>query len=249
MTEEAAAAQGVGVLPEHMSEHFGDATLELVQQAMGEGIEHGVLLMRHSARTFDRSIHDLENRLTDHGRNLCRQLGESLPKQLLLRGYASPPSRCVETAETIIGAHGQSGGPVARTRPVEGLGIFYGLDQQKMWKGLSLAPSMAAYIQQWFDGAVPADAMIPAPLAVQLVMRIMLAKLDANRAGGAAALDLCVSHDFTVLTVRHGMGLEPVDGPDIEFLDGLLLIEKDGRTLLRSHHGGEVEINRDAYQL
>lgn len=243
---EAAAAQGVGVLPEHMSEHYGQATVRLVEEGVAEGMQRGVLLMRHSARTFDRSINDLDNRLTEHGRQLCRNMGAALPKHLHLKGYASPPERCVETAQLVIAAHGDGGGGAGRTRPAEGLGVFYALDQQKMWKGLSLAPDMAAYIEQWFRDDVPADALMPAPLAVKLVLRILLAKLDAAAHGH---LDVCVSHDFTVLMTRHGVGLESVAGPDVEFLDGLLLFEKDGRTVLRSHHGGEVEINRDAYQL
>ena len=91
-------------------DHFGDATAALVQALYDDGVERAVLLMRHSARTFDRNIHDLLNPLTEHGRNLSRKLGTALPKDLHVRGYASPPERCMETAQIAIDAHTQAGG-------------------------------------------------------------------------------------------------------------------------------------------
>ncbi len=222
-------------------DHYGQSTAQLIDDAFNSGIDRGVLLMRHSARTFDPDIHDLMNPLTDHGRWLCDELGKAVPKDVALKGYASPPERCMETATRIIAAHSDSGGPGHRTRPVEALGVFYALDQQKMWKGLQLADSLAAYVGQWFEGNVPADAMIPAPQAVELIVRVMREKLQAS--GAERQLDLCVTHDMTVYTVRHGVGLESVEGPDVEFLDGLLLFERSGGLYLRSHHGGEVQLD------
>ena len=235
-----------GVLPEHLSEHFGEATLGLIQSVFDEDVDRAVVLMRHSARTFDRSINDLLNNLTDHGRNLCQAFGEQLPKDAHIRGYASPPQRCVETAELAIASHVQHGGAGGRTRPVEALGVFYGLDQQKMWKGLSASDGLQDYVAQWFAGKVPVDAMIPASLAVDLLLKVLQAKLETPVVDSqkSKSIDLCVTHDMTVYTMRHGLGLEPVSGPEVEFLDGLILFEKDGRRFVRSHHGGEVDIAR-----
>ena len=222
------------------SNHYGRATTELVNEAYAGGVNRAVLLLRHSARTFEPDIHDLLNPLTDHGRDLCRQFGRALPKEMHLRGYASPPERCMETAQLVIQAHQAAGGNGGRTRAVEGFGVFYALDQQKMWKGLSLADGLADYLSQWFAGAVPSDAMMPAELAVQMVLRVMAGKL--REASEGPQLDLCVSHDMTVYTVRHGVGLETLEGPKVEYLDGLLLFERDNRLWLRSQHGGEIEI-------
>ncbi len=222
------------------SNHYGQATAALVNEVYASGVQRAVLLLRHSARTFEPGIHDLLNPLTDHGRDLCRQLGLALPKELRLRGYASPPERCMETAQLVIKAHQAGGGDGGRTRPVEALGVFYALDQQKMWKGLSQADGLADYVSQWFAGNVPIDAMMPAELAVQMVLRALKGKL--SEASEGPQLDLCVTHDMTVYTVRHGVGLESLDGPKVEYLDGLMLFERDGRLWLRSQHGGEIEI-------
>ena len=52
---------------------YGDSTLALVAEVLAEGVEHAVLLMRHSAREFEPGRHDLENPLTDEGRDLAHQ--------------------------------------------------------------------------------------------------------------------------------------------------------------------------------
>lgn len=230
-----------GSAEEAVSSHFGKATALMVTDAVDRGMERGILLMRHSARTFHKDIHDLENRLTDHGRTLCTELGTLLPKSLYLRGYASPPHRCMETAELTLSSHASAGGLVGRTRPVEALGVFYALDQQKMWKGMSLSNGLADYVSRWFEGDVPEDAMMPADTAVAMLLRVLLAKLQEPQQ--MPSLDVCVTHDISVFTLRHGVGLEPVDGPTVEFLDGLLLFERDQKFWIRSHHGGEVEVS------
>ena len=224
-------------------DHYGRGTARLVNETFAEGVERAVLLMRHSARTFDRNIHDLLNPLTEHGRNLSLRLGQELPKHLGVRGYASPPERCMETAQLVIDGHKEGGGAGHRTRPVEALGVFYALDQQKMWKGMSQADRMVDYLDAWFAGEVPEDAMMPAQLAVQMVLRALLGKLrNAGPGGESPHLDLCVSHDMTLYTVRHGVGLEGLDGPDVEFLDGLLLFCRGERYFMRSQHGSEVQV-------
>ena len=225
---------------ENNSNHYGQATAQLVNQVFEAGAKRAVVLMRHSARTFDRNIHDLLNPLTDHGRELSRNFGAALPKQARIRGYASPPERCMETAQLAIAQHIEGGGEGLRTRPVEALGVFYALDQQKMWKGLSQAQGLADYVGQWFAGDVPADAMMPAPLAVDMVLRSLIPKLQTD--DDQPHIDLCVTHDMTIFTMRHGVGLEPTTGPNVEFLDGLVLTEEEGRFVMRSTHGGEVAL-------
>ena len=113
---------------------YGDATLAQVEAMANEGCTHMVLLMRHSAREFNPDVHDLENPLTDEGRELSQRLGRQLPKAYTLRGYASPAGRCVETAQLCLDGHAAEGGSSTRVRPVEGLGVFYVLDQMKMYR-------------------------------------------------------------------------------------------------------------------
>ena len=217
-----------------MSAH-GDAALAMVGEVLADGVDHAALLLRHSARTFESGLHDLENPLTDEGRALCRRFGRRLSKDLTLRAYASPAERCMETAQLILEAHQAEGGAITRHRPMEALGVFYALDQMKMWKGMEAAGGMASYLQGWMAGAVPADAMMPAQWAARLVLGCMAEKLSAPVA--QPQLDLHVSHDMTLHLLRSALLGEPVDGPPAEFLDGLLLWRAEGALWLKSHHG------------
>ena len=238
---------------------YGDASIELLQSLYERGIQHAVALMRHSAREFEPGRHDLENPLTSEGRELARRLGSRLPHGLVLRGYASPPHRCMETAELILAGYAVSGGRVTRHRPIEALGVFYVLDQMKMWRSMSDAGGMASFLDAWFHGDVPADVMMPSEIAAKLVLRVMAEKLKAPAASKAPAagkapgagqepapmrqLDVCVSHDMTVLLVRDQLLGEAHGVADVEFLDTLVAYEEAGSLWMTSQHGEPVVVS------
>lgn len=222
---------------------YGDSALEMISEALADGVDHAAVLLRHSARTFKDGLHDLDNQLTDEGRALCHRLGRRLPKDLTLRAYASPAHRCLETAQLILEAHEAEGGAITRHRPMEALGVFYALDQMKMWKGMEAAGGMANYLQSWVAGAVPADAMMPAQWAARLVLGCMAEKLAAPVA--RPQLDLHVSHDFTLHLLRSALLGEPADGPPVEFLDGLVVWQAEGALWLKSQHGPPQCVNAE----
>ena len=217
---------------------YGDATIDLLERTYARGASHALALIRHSAREYEPGRHDLDNPLTDEGREYARRLGMRLPKALMLRGYASPPQRCMETAELVLDSHRQGGGEVTRHRPVEALGVFYALDQRKMWKGMVDAGGLVAYLQSWFAGKVPSDAMMEPMLAANQVIRALTGKLDQPVA--AQQLDLCVSHDITLHLVRDRLLGEAVDSSPVAYLDALVLFRLGDELRLASQRGSEV---------
>ena len=226
-------------------DHYGDATARMTRAIFKEGAERAVLLMRHSAREYRRDVHDLENPLTQEGRALAARFGAQLP-DVNLRGYSSPVMRCRDTASLAIeaSAAARRDGVIANVRDIEAFGVFYALDQIRMWKGLREAGGLAEYVHQWFAGDVPHAAMMRPQRAVAMVLEVMLDKLEAPAiASGSAQLDLCVTHDMTIFTMRHGTRLEPVDAQDVRFMDGLLMFKRDDGVFFASQHGGEVAIN------
>ncbi len=224
-----------------MGTGFGAATARLIDSVLGARADHAVVLMRHSAREFAPGVHDLANPLTSEGRDLAVQLGAALPKDVTVRGYASPPERCMETAELIIAGHRDRGGAATRHRPVEGLGVFYALDQMKMWRALSAAGGLVPFVEGWVGGDVPVDAMIPAEVAADLILRLLAARLaDPVH---SRQLDICVSHDLTLYMMRHVLLDEPPTGPAVQFLDALVLYRADGETWLTSQHGEPVAVS------
>jgi hypothetical protein len=226
-------------------DNFGDATARMTQEIFSDGVDRAVLLMRHSAREYRRDIHDLENPLTAQGRDLASRFGARLP-DVDLRGYSSPVKRCTDTAVLAIegSAAASRGGVVGEVRDIEAFGVFYALDQIRMWKGLREAGGLANYVGSWFAGEISQAALMRPQRAVSMVLEVMLDKLKAPAVSeGARQLDLCVTHDMTIFTMRHGSGLEPVDAEDVKFMDGLLMFEKGNRVYFASQHGGVVEID------
>ena len=211
---------------------YGDATIELVRAVAAGGVDRMAVLMRHSAREFNPNVHDLVNPLTDEGRDLARRFGERLPKEYTLRGYASPPERCLETAQLALLGHASKGGATTRVRPVEGLGVFYVLDQMKMFRALGDAAGLGGFVDRWVAGELPVDTVIPADIAARLVFDICASKVDGATA--AKQIDLCVSHDLTVHLVRDQLLGQPPAHGDVEFLDALAVYRRAGRLCIQS---------------
>ena len=149
----------------------------------------------------------------------------------------------METAQLLLEGAGQASGSAPNVRPLEALGVFYALDHIRMWKGMRNTQGLEDYLSRWFQGELARDVMMPPNVAVAMVLNVMLGKLDAQALGDRPQLDLCVSHDMTVYTVRHGSGLEPIAAAAVEFLDGLLMYREQSQLLLRSHLGGVVEVD------
>ena len=227
-----------------MQAEYGARTAELIEQLYEQGIQRMAVLMRHSAREFETGRHDLENPLTEEGRHWARQLGERLPKALTLRGYASPPERCMETAALVLSGHDALGGAITRHRPVEALGVFYVLDQMKMWRGMRSAGGLAEYLGEWFAGRVPADAMMPPEMAAELACRVVTEKLTL--APHDAQLDLCVSHDMTLMLVMDRLLSQKAGDFDVEFLDAVVAYRTDTTLWLQTCHGPPVPVLSDA---
>jgi hypothetical protein len=223
--------------------HRSEESLALLRGLQERGVTRSVVLMRHSARQFDPSLHDLENPLTERGRRIAAGFGQSLDSNTRIRAYASPPARCVETANLIREQHAGRGGEGRPVRVVEGLGVFYILDQIRMWKGMTQDQGgMAGYMQRWFDGECGPDELMPPGLAAVVVLRIMFGKLMQQ--SDQPAMDICISHDTTLLLVREKLLNLPLrEHGAVDFLDSIVLYQDSEKFFLTSRWGGPVEVH------
>ncbi|MEQ8859394.1 MAG: histidine phosphatase family protein [Pseudomonadales bacterium] len=215
--------------------NYGDAALALMERTASRGARHSVVLMRHSAREYAPGRHDLDNPLTAQGRAWALAFGQGLPKECTVRGYASPPERCMETAALILDGHRREGGAVTRHRPVEALGVFYALDQMKMWKAMQAAGGLAPFVSAWVRDEAPADALMPAGVAARLLLRVLEQKLRQPVA--ERQIDVCVSHDMTLYLMREVLLGEPATLAEVAYLDALVLFEDERGLWFASHHG------------
>jgi broad specificity phosphatase PhoE len=227
---------------------YGERTTALVADLQGRGVERCTLLMRHSAREYAAGRHDLANPLTARGRALAREFGLRLPPELILRAYASPVARCEDTAELIHAGHLEIGGRGSGgCRPVEALGVFYVLDQMRMYKAMSVArEGLATFVHSWMAGEVPEDIMMPAPLAARTLLAALVSRLRSRPAAAAAdapLLDLCVSHDLTLYLMREQLLGLSREHADVLYLDGLAVWEADGELFAATHDREPVVIS------
>ncbi len=219
----------------------GENTRALISDLFNDGADHVTVLMRHSAREFAPDKHDLLNPLTDEGRELAKSLGAGLPKSTVIRGYSSPAERCVETADLIMAGHEAKGGAITRNRVVEALGVFYVLDQMKMFMAMRERGGMVPMINDWLAGAVADDILMPSHVAATILGRLIDERLQDNPE--KAQLDLLVSHDFTLFLIKSMLlAQRPDDYPEVNFLDGIAFFRRDGRTFIQSHHAEPIPL-------
>ena len=162
-------------------------------------------------------------------------------KDLTLRAYHSPVGRCKETAERILSGYASKGGVTTRYRPVEGLGVFYVLDQMKMYRAMHADGGLLPFTQKWFAGGQPPDILMPARAAALALLDVLREKLEAKP--DVRKLDICVSHDLSVLTLLDQLLGQPSSKfGDVEYLEAIAVYYLENQLVLHSRHG-EVMID------
>ena len=224
----------------------GEAMLGLLSELAASGVDRAVVMIRHGAREFVPGRHDLENPLTDAGRAAARAFGGALPVGYEVRGYASPVERCKETASLVLAGYQDGGGATTRVRPMEGLGVFYTLDQMKMYRIMQAAGGLGAFLDEWTSGKLGEDVMLHADLAARAIARLMRDKLLSGTSADTQArsprtrggLELLVSHDMTLGLLRHQLlGQTWTDVGPVAFLDGVAVFARDNAVWIASPHG------------
>lgn len=220
--------------------NYGQDTLELINAIRSSGVEHVAVMMRHSARTYDPGIRDFDNPLTDEGRELAREFGRSLPKDVLVRAYSSPIERCVETADLILEGHREGGGETTRRRDIEALGTNHILDSRRFNKML-VKLGLDELYPRWFRGELDPDLLLPSDSLATITAHVVLEKL--RRPFGGPQLDLLVSHDMNIYPVRHHLLDQSIEAfGKVLYLDGIAFYETGDGVHIRSHHAAAAPL-------
>ena len=105
------------------------------------------------------------------------------------------------------------------------------------------AEGLAPFVERWVQGALPVDAMIPAGMAAELMARAALHRLEtALPANGRPHVDVCVTHDLSLMMLKATMLDEPPEAYPVAYLDAVVLYERAGRWHLRSVHGASADV-------
>jgi len=221
---------------------YGAAMAHALRELRDSGVHRIVAAIRHSAREFEPGRHDLENPLTEQGRSCARAFGKALPRDVFVRAYASPVARCVETAALALEGHRAAGGDSGRHRPVEGLGLFYILDQMKMFRAMtSPSEEEGDFMRDWFDGGLAPDIMMPAGQSAEIMTRLLMAKLEQQQTRNQPTLDLCITHDLSLYLIKDQvLEIEHEQAGEVEFLDGVAIFERAGDVWMWDPRGDPV---------
>ena len=111
-----------------------------------------------------------------------------------------------------------------------------------MFKSMRDAGGIVSFLQRWFDGGIARDILMPANLTARLVGGVAKEKL--SQTGDDPQLDLLVSHDFTLYTVKDQLLKQGTHRyPDVHYLDGIAFFNRDGKTFIQSHHEPAIELD------
>ncbi len=223
-------------MSETEAEGYGAAILRTLGELRDAGVHRTTALVRHSAREFNPDRGDLENPLTDEGRALAQKFGEALPRDVFLRAYASPVERCMETAALSLDGHRSMGGSASRHRELEGLGVFYVLDQRKMFRIIVSAQKDGRdFMREWLDAALDPDTMIAPRQCAEIMVGLVLEKLRQQAQREGPTLDLCVTHDMNLHLIKDQvLGLRHEEHGQVEFLDGVVVFEREGTVWMQA---------------
>ena len=158
--------------------------------------------------------------LTPSGHAAAEAFGTRISGFARVRIFHSPVKRCRQTAEGIALGLGATGCPVEIAGPAEALGVDYIVDGAETAR-LSTEHG-AHFIRMWFSGQVgpavihAADRIVARKLAY-LTERLEQPVYDGRR------LDLHVSHDWNILTLRERLcGVRHEEAGWLDFLDGVV---------------------------
>jgi broad specificity phosphatase PhoE len=183
------------------------------------------ILVRHSERERLQDMRDAHLiPLTAAGEAGAREFGRQLPSGRQLRTLHSPISRCATTAARIVEGYRAAGGEAESDGPLDELGGPYVLDLPET---IRLSNDLRErYPRAWFDGLLPPGVAMPRDEASALTVKAVARVL---RGAPRGALFVLVTHDWNILLVRESvLGLRFEDVGWVNYLDGLLMVPKDG---------------------
>lgn len=220
---------------------YGKELISVINNLHKTGINKFSVIMRHSARQYD---DDFQKEpfmpLTEEGRNLAYDLGRELPAGLSASFFSSFIGRCVETAYLIDkGYVNNNNNTITKNNVVsEQIAPFYIRNMQQLTK-IILKQEIPVFIRNWIDGKIPESVLQNAETASASMFSYIL---DSFQKLSENAINIFVTHDWNMFLLKEfGTGLRHEDFGKIEYLEGLVLFEKNEEIFI-THHQTEPKL-------
>ena len=168
--------------------------------------------------------------LTEKGLEDACSLGKTLSFLKPAAFYASPVTRCQQTAEGIAkGIYNPDGTPPS----VSFLYALAGPYIRGEWPEITRLVQIhgiSTYLRMWFDGELPKDLVMPVEEAAHLEFNILKKQLEEHENA------INITHDWNIMIMRQyffNLRHEDIGYPD--FLDGMTAYKENGKICLAYH--------------
>jgi len=200
----------------------GGKTAALAAERIADGVDRGLIVMRHAARHYDSDnlMNEPFMSLTDTGRSQALDWGRKFPVTTRLNLFSSHIGRCIETAYLIDKGFLAAGGQTRTNLVEQTLSPFYVADAQRLFAEYLPLPDFFA---RWFAAEIPADVILPPAEVVRAKQAFWRQRL-ANGRPLPAGWDVCVTHDWNIYLIFYEIFGIPMEEQDkVEYLEGVVV--------------------------
>ncbi len=218
---------------------FGKNTLKLISDIKDRGINRFSVIMRHSARYYDRENPRTEpfQGLTEEGKGYSYNLGKGLPQDLTIRLFSSTFGRCIETAYLIDKGFTSIGGSTINNTINIKLAPSYVKEPQSLLE--IMQEERPDFVRYWFDGNISKDIIETrddAAMGIAGFLADELKDLPENH------INVTISHDWNMYLIKESfLRLKHEDAGDVEYLEGAVVYQENDKMYL-AHHQCEPEV-------
>ncbi|MFH2131377.1 MAG: histidine phosphatase family protein [bacterium] len=221
---------------------YGMKTLEIVRQLRKRGVEKISVLMRHSARHYDEEHLERESLmwLTEEGKQYAHAFGQNIPPTPLARFFSSMLGRCIETAYQADKGYTSQGGKTESNMVMVEIAPFFVKNPPEVFK-LHRALGTSQLFREWFAGNLSSELVGRSDkIASEMISRLT----HLLQEGPASHIDFNVSHDWNLTMVKHHfLKLEHEKAIAVEYLEGIVIFEKDDAFYITSHETSPLKLD------
>jgi hypothetical protein len=178
----------------------------------------------------------LDARLTEKGKTDAYTLGHNLLSFTPFDLYHSPVPRCHETAYYLHKGIVSASKDAALIGPLHELGGPYIIGNWMDVVTLIKEYGHSLFIRKWFNNELPADLIMPLPIAAELHLRLIRKQLN----GGRSVIN--ITHDWNIMVLReYYFNIRHEDIGEPGFLDGFCANRENDSIILR-YKGHSIKI-------
>ncbi|MFW5988932.1 MAG: hypothetical protein ACOCPQ_01735 [Desulfosudaceae bacterium] len=220
----------------------GRDTARLAAEMISEGVDRGMVVMRHAARHYDPDnlLNEPFMCLTEEGRRHSFDWGRQFPATTRLNLFSSHIGRCIETAYLVDKGYLAAGGRTRGNLIEKTLSPFYVADAQRLFREYLPRPD---FFSAWFNEEIPGSVIMP-PGRIVSAKQAFWRQRIMEGSHSHKGWDVCVTHDWNLYLIRHVLcGISIEDQEKVDYLGGVVIFADEGRCYLTAPGQSPVRLD------